>query len=202
MQVHIIGEYGFEEALFGLGLSYGITSRFDSVHAFYTDHLMKQHSETSDYQRLQKVAAKLAHKDGGHNKFLETITVTLDITAPRYWHSEFDTYRVGTTKQSESTMHTIDKRSLIKSDFEGGDIPDSLLSLINSAVDDKDWYRVKQLLPESFLQRRIVSTNYKVLRNVYAQRKNHRLPEWHVFCDTLRNGLEHFDYLENYNEGK
>ena len=99
-------------------------------------------------------------------------------------------------------MHTIDKRGLIKSDFEGGNIPDSLLSLINSAVDDKDWYRVKQLLPESFLQRRIVSTNYKVLRNVYAQRKNHRLPEWHVFCDTLRNGLEHFDYLENYNEGK
>ena len=202
MQVHIIGEYGFEEALFGLGLSYGITSRFDSVHAFYTDHLMKQHSETSDYQRLQKVAAKLAHKDGGHNKFLEAITVTLDIDAPRYWWSEFDTYRVGTTKQSESTMHTIDKRHLTKSDFEGGDIPDSLLSLINSAVDDKDWYRVKQLLPESFLQRRIVSTNYKVLRNVYAQRKNHRLPEWHVFCDTLRNGLEHFDYLENYNEGK
>ena len=202
MQVHIIGEYGFEEALFGLGLSYGITSRFDSVHAFYTDHLMKQHSETSDYQRLQKVAAKLAHKDGGHNKFLEAITVTLDIDAPRYWWSEFDTYRVGTTKQSESTMHTIDKRHLTKFDFEGGDIPDSLLSLINSAVDDKDWYRVKQLLPESFLQRRIVSTNYKVLRNVYAQRKNHRLPEWRVFCDTLRNGLEHFDYLENYNEGK
>ena len=79
MQVHIIGEYGFEEALFGLGLSYGITSHFDSVHAFYTDHLMKRSEMTSDYQRLQKVAAKLAHKDGGHNKFLETITVTLDM---------------------------------------------------------------------------------------------------------------------------
>ena len=104
------------------------------------------------------------------------------------------------TKQSESTIHTITKRPLTVDDFEAGVIDLGYLAKINSVIDTGDMYRVKQMLPEGFLQRRTICTNYKSLRNMYYQRKNHRLPEWHIFCDALRNGLEHFELIENYSD--
>ncbi|MCK9240314.1 hypothetical protein [Desulfocurvus sp.] len=53
------------------------------------------------------MAEKLAPLDKGHNKVLESMCVWLDVRMPRYWWQEFDTYRVGVTKQSESTMHIL-----------------------------------------------------------------------------------------------
>lgn len=97
MDVEVIGEYGHDQALLGLGLSFGLTSGMS-----YND-LMKDYmfGKNEKIIRIIKTAHKLAGKDGGHNKFLESIQLWLDINAPRYWWSEFDTYRVGTSKQSE-----------------------------------------------------------------------------------------------------
>ena len=141
-------------------------------------------------QDMPPVADRLACMDGGHNKFLESIVVWLDITAPRYWWSQFDTYRVGVTKQSESTMHTIMKRGLTEDDFEDKLFGHTyLIHTLNDAIKAGLFDTVKALLPESFLQRRIVCTNYKALRNIYHQRKNHRLSQWQMFTHALEDQL-------------
>jgi len=95
--IEIVNESGYHAAMLGLSLSYN-----KSLCAMYD------------------VAKKLYNKDGGHNKFLESIQIWLDIKMPRYWWQEFDTYRVGVTKQSESTVHTVFKRELTQEDFTGG----------------------------------------------------------------------------------
>ena len=191
MKINIIETSGENTALFGIGLSYGITSTYKSCTAL--------HLYNDLYNKLLKTADTLAHKQGGHNKFLESINISLDITAPRYWWSEFDTYRVGVTKQSESTIHTLGKRDLTADDFEHN-LPFDILTIFNNIIDryrctenkkEKEtlFLSLKSLLPESFLQRRIVVLNAKTLQNIIAQRVNHRLPEWKQFCDTLHNSL-------------
>jgi hypothetical protein len=188
MFVTIIHEAGYYEALLGLGLSYGKTSdmNFEKDRGRYLE--LKK--------RMHLVAERLANKDGGHNKFLESMIVWLDIKAPRYWWQEFDTYRVGITKQSESTIHTVKNRyPLTFSDFE--DITLSGLEAINLYIREGDFRKIKNELPEGFLQRRIVCTNYKVLRNMFAQRRYHRLEEWHLFIDIVSTSVEHPEFLED-----
>ena len=177
MKVDIINESGCEQALLGMSLSY--------EKPFY-------------FPTQYKVALKLAGKDGGHNKFLESIQVWIDITAPRYWWQQFDTYRVGTTKQSGSTMHTILKRQLTEEDFE--DILPDILYFLNEHIGQKNFTVVKNNLPESFLQRRIVCTNYKVLRNMILQRGAHKLKEWQFFILTVRSQVQYKDFLPKIKE--
>ena len=182
MEVIVKNESGYDAAVEGIGFSFGIT----------------------DFERLKGVAYKLCDKDGGHNKFLESIQVWIEITAARYWWQEFDTYRVGTTKQSESTIHTIAKREITQKDFEHQVLPatvDFLNDLIDnynitSGKDRKRWFElIKANLPEGYLQKRMVCTNYKVLTNVIAQRKKHVLNEWHHFIEEVLNQIEHPELL-------
>lgn len=189
----ISGPTFVDEALFGIGLSYGLTSNMVCDAAF---------RKSPVYKQLETVSKKLAHQQGGHNKFLETITLTLDIIAPRYWWQEFDTYRVGVSKQSESTMHTIMARELTDDDFEGGTF-DHILDELNAIRDDylaakekgdaeeerRCFLDMKSALPEGFLQRRIVVLNLKSLQNMFMQRRTHRLPEWHNFFESLSADL-------------
>ena len=197
MQTKIIsGPHFVTEALFGIGLSYGLTSGLSDVHELDDD--------TKLYDRLMQIARGLAHKPGGgHNKFLETITLTLDVKAPRYWWQEFDTYRVGVTKQSESTMHTIMARELRSKDFEGLILAETLADLnkIRNTYIDADrrkeeaittkelFLLIKNALPEGYLQRRIVCLNAKALQNMYTQRRAHRLPEWHQFFNAIKEQM-------------
>jgi hypothetical protein len=179
MRARVISEHGYEEAMLGISLSWA-----------------------SSVERSKKIAEKLAHKQGGHNKFLESIIVWMDVTAPRYWWQEFDTYRVGVTKQSESTMHTICKSELSVESFEGFVSPyhiNHLNELIarykeTELKDRKEAYfiSIKQNLPEGFLQRRIVCLNYKALQNMHGQRMHHRLPEWKIFFNV---SLEHPEFI-------
>lgn len=188
MRVIVNEEAGFVHACMGLGLSYGITSIMDGKNV-YIDKM----------DRLENLAKKLSKKDGGHDKFLESMVVWMSINAPREWWAQFDTYRVGTTKQSESTMHTIMKRHLEPTDFmEGVDL--QIIQLLNNAIDRKDFFYVKKNLPEGFLQGREVCTNYKVLKNIVQQRMNHRLPEWQYFIVQLENLLQHPEFIFGGNE--
>lgn len=177
MKVQIISEHGYEEALFGLGLSHGLTSNI-SMSDFLADESLQE--------QLMEIAIKLSSKDGGHNKFLESIVIWVDITAPRFWWQEFDTYRVGITKQSESTMHTIHKQMLTQDNFEYY-VNENILDTLNQYIQNSeiDIERIKNILPEGFLQRRIVCLNYKCLRNMLLQRKTHKLPQWEQFCKTI-----------------
>jgi len=168
MKVTILKEAGYEEALLGLSLSY--------------------ESEPSE-----RVAKHLAHKQGGHNKFLESIIVWLDVTAPRYWWQQADTYRL-CSKQSGSTMHTLLRRSLTRDDFEGVINP-MILCDLNDSIARKDFDYAKRHLPESFLQRRIWRVDYKTLQNMFYQRRTHRLYEWQLFIECVHAQCEHPEFL-------
>jgi len=188
LKVCILETSSIIPALIGIGLSYGLTN-FDTCYL------------TSDeYQRLLSIAGRLAGRDGGHNKFLESINVTMLVRAPRYWWQEFDTYRVGVTKQSESTMHTITHRLLDHSDFAGGFIQKDVLRHLNDLITmyretaDTElkkvcFNKIKLYLPEGFLQTRCVALNLKALRNMWFQRRNHRLLEWRLFFEQVNHSL-------------
>ena len=142
-----------------------------------------------------------------HRKFMRMITVYLDISAPLYWWKEFDTYKVGTVANSCSTMHKIHEKEFTREDFSFENIPDKYDWFLNegSLIDDiiaclndgrdrylktkdkKYWWQMIQLLPSSYNQRRTVMLNYEVLANIYKSRRNHKLDEWHTFCDWIEN---------------
>lgn len=171
MQVKIIAEAGYACAMLGLSLSY----------------------ETNT-DKAQAVSLKLYDKDGGHNKFLESMCVWLDITAPRYFWQQFDTFRIAVTKQSGSTMHTLMRRPLTQDDFESPIWATTLLHL-NILIEGKMFKALKNELPEGFLQRRILCTNYKTLRTIISQRMSHKLPQWHAFCRAVLLGLRHPEFV-------
>ena len=145
---------------------------------------------------------KLVKAGTDHSKFMRMINVTLDITAPLYWWAEYDTYKVGTVRNSCSTMHKIAEKEFTLDDFSieknyfYEDIDEYLHDMFINVVEDCEMLRKKfvetgdkrywrgliQLLPESYNQRATVQLNYVVLRNMYHSRKNHQLDEWVQFC--------------------
>lgn len=136
-----------------------------------------------------------------HRKFMRMITVYLDITAPLYWWKEFDTYKVGTVANSCSTMHKIADKEFTLADFSCEHLDrepyhrnwiESVIEMLNAyrenyleTKDKQDWWKMIQLLPSSYNQRRTVMLNYEVLANIYKSRRNHKLDEWHTFCDWI-----------------
>lgn len=184
MEVKVLHEAGYEFACRGMAYSY-------KDRALNPDEWWAGQQEKA-YKRLKI----LAHRDGGHNKALESIAVWIDVEACRAWWSEADTYRVGTTKQSESTMHTLSKRRPTHNDFELDTDPEMVFAF--QRVWDRakgDINVLKMNLPEGFLQRRIICTNYKTLRNILWQREGHRLKWWGVFRDAVLAQVQHPDLL-------
>lgn len=187
MRVRLMKEFGYEEALFGIGLSYG------KVSGYATPEEAQQHDAWS---RLCELAPTLAlYGAGGHDKFLRQIGVVLDITAPLYWWKQMDTYKVGTVAQSESTMHTLLKNPITNDCFESGKVPDFYINFLEDLRQDGDFVKLNAWLPQSWLQRRIWTGNYAVLKNIVLQRENHKLPEWKFFLDALLPALGHPELL-------
>lgn len=168
MEIRILKEAGVEEAIGGMGFSYQLECPLDQVVTIGG----------------MKGAIALARKDGGHNKFLESIVVWMDIRAPMSFWKQFDTYRVGVTKLSKSTMHTIMKREIRASDF-CCDVPIETLDLLNELRVRGEFEVVISLLPMGYLQTRRVCLNYKSLRNIILQRRWHKLPEWAEFIKEM-----------------
>lgn len=137
---------------------------------------------------MMKVAVTLAPKGLGHNKFLEHIVVWFMVKAPRYWWQDADTYRLS-SKQSESTNHTIMKRHLTKDDFEDGDIDSRMLKILNDHIDKKQFRMLKKKLPEGFLQTREWMMSYKTLQNIIQQRSKHKLQHWKVFIEKALHSI-------------
>lgn len=135
-----------------------------------------------------------------HSKFMRMINVTLDITAPLYWWKEFDTYKVGTVRNSCSTMHKIHEKEFTLDDFSHEHLLECgfnncLLYVIQCLNDWREryletkdkcfWWQMIQLLPSSYNQRATVQLNYAVLRNMYHSRKKHKLDCWRTFCEWI-----------------
>lgn len=164
------------------------------------------------------LARRLIKTGPEHAKFLRQIMVSADITAPLYFYSEFDTYKVGTVANSCSTMHKLLSRPLEWCDFENDAIGheylganeiyreslDLTIQSINYIIEEYQNNKItkevaliycKRLLPSNYLQKRTITLNYAVIRNMYQQRKNHTLKEWRVyFCEWVK-ALPYSEFL-------
>ena len=169
-----------------------------------------------------KLAQTLIKAGNEHRKFMRQIFVSVDITAPLYWWKEFDTYKVGTVANSTSTMHKLATTPITLDCFEIDDY-DRNLSLADNPKDDdgldnistfeediiyvlenirqkyletKDkryWKELVRWLPESWLQKRTITMNYENVRNMYFQRRNHKLTEW---SESFIKWVESLPYAE------
>jgi hypothetical protein len=186
MEVLVMDTEGFNPAMKAMRLSFNSERKknLDFIESKY------QSLYTEDYELVRN----LIKKGDSHAKVMRMVTVWLDITAPRYWWQEMATYGVGTVTMSESTMHTIMKKELDSENFEGG-MPEEILCYLNDHIKRKDFMAIKATLPESFLQRRVVCTNYQTLRHIYFDRRNHKLPEWKYFIDRILWSLPFSDLI-------
>jgi len=186
MQVTIRKECGYDLALMGMAYSY-------KDRALDVDDWWEGQRE-----RAVKRSSLLAPMSGGHNKFLRQIILYVDISAPRSFWSEFDTYKVGTVAQSESTMHTLAKRLPTKEDFEEGTTQATVNCFIEQWAELKgNITALKENMPEGYLQRRLVTMSYDNVRNILVQRQKHRYKRWGEFCKQLYEQLEHKEFVED-----
>lgn len=139
---------------------------------------------------------RLAKAGTDHRKFMRMITIYVDITAPLYWLKEMDTYKVGTVRNSCSTMHKITEKEFTLDDFSHEHLCNNSIKILEKVIEtlnieranylvskDKScWWQLIQLLPSSYNQRSTFMLNYEVLANMYHSRKNHKLDEWVGFC--------------------
>ena len=145
------------------------------------------------------LARRLRKAGSDHRKYLRQIFVSVDVTAPMYWWKEYDTYKVATVANSTSTMHKITSKPFDIDDFSHDHMTPATEAFMQSIVDElekirlryletkdkSDWYDIIQLLPSSYNQMRTCSFNYETLINIYFARKDHKLAEWHTFCDWI-----------------
>ena len=145
------------------------------------------------------LAKRLRKAGSDHRKFIRQIFVSVDITAPPYWWKEYDTYKVATVANSTSTMHKIHSKPFSLEDFSHDHMTPGTLAYMETVVEKleeirlryletkskEDWYDMIQLLPSSYNQMRTCTFNYETLVNIYHARKNHKLQEWHTFCDWI-----------------
>ena len=159
-----------------------------------------------------KLATGLIRGGSDERKFLRQIFVSVDITAPLYWWKEYDTYKVGTVANSESTMHKIHEKVFVPDDFSREKLKPSAMRVLEMTIKELNiwrdiynngglvdencdghcvfykpkskeaWEQMIQLLPTSFNQMRTCTLNYEVLLNQYFARRNHKLTEWREFC--------------------
>lgn len=208
--------YGFEAAIRGMRNPLNSWDKSDSHYECEQGECLKCGfkpdwcGSTQSFQVGEndlKLMKQLISAGSDHSKFMRMITVTCDITAPMYWWKEMDTYKVGTVRNSCSTMHTIHKKEFELDDFsyermysDNDGIPDHEEQVTKNVLkyvirnlnysreayletgSKRAWYNMIQILPSSYNQRATWQANYAVLRNIYHARKNHKLDEWHEFC--------------------
>lgn len=183
---------------------------YRDIREFYMDNVQYAYIGPNDLNLAQRMI-KAGTSD---RKFMRQIFVSVDITAPLYWWKEFDTYKVGTVANSTSTMHKLASTPITfdcfeMDDFENlrvydnepynidtfvTDIWDDIIGYCetlrlryNETKDKRYWKELIRILPEAWLQTRTVTLNYEVLRNIYFQRRYHKLTEWHRFCEWIES---------------
>lgn len=192
MKIDKVQVFGWEAAIRGMRNPLNSWDRSDSKYYDGNAEL-----GANDLQLMQRLI--LAGTE--HCKFMRYITVYMDIEAPLYWWKEFDTYKF-CEKNSTSTMHKITSRSLSYDDFEfdfKNEYRDNIINNINGmigkyktlddAAEKQEIFRaIIQDLPSAFKQTRTVVTNYAEIRNMYFQRKNHKLKEWsEIFINAIKS---------------
>lgn len=215
---------GLASALYALRLPFKMPHR-SNINAWQE---MKDNQYTSRQEIIlndddKKLLVTLAKRGDEHAKVIRGINVYAEISAPLSCWSEMDTYRIGSERlSSESTMHTIGRDGLSLFDLFIGEHPnvsdelkarleqhhENTISLVNELSslykESKDFDYVlciKEVLPTSFVQKRVQEFSYQTIRRIVKQREGHRLPGWRDFIDWARtlplaNELIFFDYAD------
>lgn len=222
--------WGFEHALKGMR---NPKESWDKSDSFYETFFESDFEGFNLNHKLPKyiigpkdlsLAQALIKGGTEHRKFLRQIMVSVDITAPLYWWKELDTYKVGVTANSTSTMHKLASNPITLDCFETDDfeevglssgfsntkyvwntfiIPvlEELRQIYNTTKDKRYWKELVRLLPESWLQTRTVTMNYENIRTMIHQRTNHKLTEWSKdfieWAKTLPNSEELLFFNQN-----
>lgn len=199
IKVDNIQVFNFDGAFRGLRNPMNSWDKSDS----YTDEIGIFNIGPND----MKLAQRMIGGGPEEAKFLRQIFVTMDINAPFFWWKEMDTYKVATTANSCSTMHKLTSEEITLDNFsftnfkefdpytyffikelQEGIIKDCeiLRKVYNKTKDPNIWRALVEILPSAWNQKRTWTANYQVLRNIYFQRRNHKLQEWHDFCDVIK----------------
>ena len=210
---------GWESAIIGMRNPMNSWDKSDSWYGCgseFDDHLEPEDCDMDNCKNCHfcigkndlNLMKRLAKAGTDHRKFMRMIVVYVDVTSPLYWWKEFDTYKVGTVRNSCSTMHKITEKEFTLDDFSHEHLSDDSIKLLKDIVfilnfhrekyletkDKNYWWQLIQLLPSSYNQRATLMLNYEVLANMYHSRKNHKLDEWHIFCDWIET-LPHSELI-------
>ena len=185
--------------LYGMRNSWNSWEDYDTHYEIFSDNLIIGEND-------MKLCKKLCKAGPSHRKFMRMITVIVDMTAPLHWWKQMDTYTSGKVQNSTSTMHTITRKHLSVEDFAVNYINEDSISLhmiqntidyINNLIDVYNmesttaaektalWRAIIDILPSSYMQRRMVFLSYETLANIYNQRKGHKLAEWKEFLEWI-----------------
>ena len=214
LKIENVEVVGWEHAIRGMRNPKNSWDKSDT-HMIPTDYIRGVDIADKIGPNDQKLMMTLRNAGTDQRKFMRMSTVYLDISASLYWWKEFDTYKVGTVANSCGTMHKIHAKEFTLEDFSCEHVLRDNSVTINYVENDfrilnnlqwlmltidllnamreaylktKDkvfWWQMIQLLPSSYNQKRTVMCNYEVLCNMYKSRKDHRLDEWHDFCDWM-----------------
>jgi len=203
MFIQGIETFGWKNAIRGMRYSFNSESASDS------NYILPILGEND-----KKLMLNLILGGSAHRKFLRAIHVQMSVNMSMKWWKQFDTYKIATTALSRSTMHTLMKETLTRNNFEPFEHSkalDDIIDFLNNLIQQYNTLKITpninkyelervmntvfDILPMSFLQERIIDTNYEVLLNMLHQRQTHKLKEWHFFCNTL---LAEVPYLKEF----
>lgn len=206
IEVNNIEVFNFEGAFRGLRNPMNSWDKGDTKERFDQDDSSIIHSIGIGPNDM-KLAQRMIGGGPEEAKFLRQIFITMDIDAPIFWWKEMDTYKVGTTANSCSTMHKLASSEIgaqnFSFDMDIADFPEEYQELVSmirvnsvyyceqlrkayeKTKDKRIWRALVEILPMAWNQRRTWTANYQVLRNIYFQRRNHKLDEWREFCKVI-----------------
>lgn len=205
IKVEHIETWGFEHAIRGARNPLDSWKKSDSLfdgRNILDETIIEQGTKLTGLGKNDLDLMRRLYKAGSeHRKYLRQCFVSMDVTAPLYWWKEEDQYKIGTTTNSCSTMHTLTKKPITLADFsidyldDAGIYKESFLRTVDDceklrqafmSTNDKQYWRwLIQLLPESFNQKRTLTMNYENVFNMIHQRRNHKLQEWRDFVEIL-----------------
>ena len=196
IKVENIEVWGFEHAIRGMRNPLNSWDRSDSGYGLLTNDLNSFDIGKNDLDLMKR----LFNAGTEHRKYLRQIFVSMDIVAPLYWWKEADTYKVGTTSNSCSTMHKIHAKEFTLDDFSTEHLTEYSVEQLESLIGwlnmcrvnynlDKEkeyWWQMIQLLPSSYNQKRTVTMDYENVFSIIKQRSGHKLDEWNEFVKILK----------------
>ena len=216
IKIEDVDVFGFRKAIKGMRNAMNSWDNSDSYFqmqcSFYAGC---EETEYCNYigEKDMELAKRLIKAGSSDRKFMRMIHVQADVTAPLYWWKEYDTYKVGTTANSCSTMHKITDKEFTLDDFSHEHLAERSIGFLQDYIDEINrnrslyvngfkgvpgdnaydvepyhkiyWHQIIQLLPSSYNQMRTIDLSYETLAKIYRERKNHKLDEWHTFCDWI-----------------